>query len=158
MKNVIVILSLILVISAGVYAHEGEKHMQMMNVSAKLNNQINEDYEKNVKPIFVQKCFNCHGATTNYPWYYKIPGAKGVIDDDIAEAKKHLDFSDGFPFKSHSSPKEDLEAIVKSVEEGEMPPLRYRILHWNSRLTTEELQIVREWTKRSLSILGSQPN
>ncbi|HIM93564.1 MAG TPA: cytochrome C, partial [Campylobacterales bacterium] len=29
-----------------------------------------------MKPIFENKCFDCHGTLGTYPWYYKIPGIK----------------------------------------------------------------------------------
>ena len=45
--------------------------------------QINKLYIKTVKPIFKKSCFDCHGNTTNYPWYYKVPGVKQLIDSDI---------------------------------------------------------------------------
>ena len=51
--------------------------------------------------VFKTGCFDCHTTKTAYPWYYKLPFVKTIIDDDIAEAKKHMDMSEGFPFKVH---------------------------------------------------------
>ena len=56
---------------------------------------INERYVKNVKPIFVKSCFDCHSSQTRYPWYHSLPLIKSLLDNDIAEGKKHLNMSDG---------------------------------------------------------------
>ncbi|MBN22437.1 MAG: hypothetical protein CL678_14230 [Bdellovibrionaceae bacterium] len=115
--------------------------------------QINQSYLKSVKPIFQKKCFDCHGGTTHFPWYYAIPGVKGMIDDDITEAKKHMDMSEDFPFQGHGAPIDDLKAISKTINEGTMPPFRYWMIHWNSRLTEGEKKAVLEWSKRAQEIL-----
>merc|ERR1711879_572953 len=88
--------------------------------------KINEEYLENIKPIFEAKCFNCHSSTTSYPFYYKIPGVKNMIDKDIKEAKKHIDFSKDFPFISHETPINDLKSLNKIGQKGGMPPLRYK--------------------------------
>lgn len=116
-------------------------------------NQINIEYTKSIKSIFKKSCFNCHGNTTKYPWYYKVPGIKQLIDHDINEAKKHLIFLNRFPFKSHGTPLSDLNAIEKAIKNNTMPPLRYRIMHNNSILTKEEIKKVKEWITKSKEIL-----
>lgn len=139
------------------WAHQGEKHPKdqvspvTQNESLQeLQEAINLDYQKSVKPIFKAKCFDCHSSQTNYPIYYRVPIIKGFIDDDIAEAKMHLDMSQDFPFQGHGSPKEDLEAIRETVEKNEMPPFRYKILHWGTGLTKEDSRIILNWIDSSL--------
>lgn len=111
--------------------------------------KINSAYIRDVKPIFQKKCFDCHSGETRYPWYAKLPIAKTMIEGDIQEAKSHLDFSNDFPFKGHGSPQEDLEEILRSVKSDEMPPLRYRILHWGSKVTPEEKATIQAWVAES---------
>lgn len=106
---------------------------------------INRRYVEHVKPIFVEKCGDCHSSRIHYPWYYPVPGVRQLIDRDHREAMKHLDFSSDFPFGGHGSPKEDLRAIQESLRKDSMPPFRYRALHWKSKLTAEEKRIVTEW-------------
>jgi hypothetical protein len=110
---------------------------------------IRAAYRKEVEPIFRAKCFDCHSDQTRYPWYYRLPGAKQLIDRDIREAHKHMDMSAGFPFKGHGTPSEDLEAIAKVVSKRTMPPLRYILMHWNSRLTEEEEKAILRWAEES---------
>lgn len=115
--------------------------------------QINESYKRNVKPIFQRSCFDCHSQSPKLPWYHSIPIVHSLIEDDMKEAKEHLDFTNDFPFQGHGAPKEDLEAIADSVRDKSMPPLRYRIMHWNSGLTDQEQKIVLKWTAESQTLL-----
>ncbi len=116
--------------------------------------KINEEYLQNIKPIFKAKCFNCHSNTTSYPFYYKIPGVKNMIDKDIKEAKKHIDFSKDFPFISHETPVNDLKSLNKIGQEGGMPPLKYIIAHWDSKLSKKDKEAMIEWTKNAIELLG----
>jgi hypothetical protein len=115
--------------------------------------QINLNYQKNVKTIFQKKCMTCHTSQTEYPFFYHWPIAKKIIDDDVAESKKHLDMTNGFPFGGHGNPVEDLEAIKKSVFDGSMPPLRYRMMHWGSGLTKSEIDLIIDWVNESSRLL-----
>ena len=115
--------------------------------------KINEAYRKEVKPVFQKKCFDCHSSQTRYPWYQKIPGIKQMIQDDIAEAKMHLNMDPDFPFQSHASPLEDLDAIADSIEEREMPPFLYRMMHPDSVLTDEEREKVHHWVQLGRDLL-----
>jgi hypothetical protein len=118
--------------------------------------EINSSYVKMIKPLFVKSCFDCHSNQTVYPWYHSVPIVNNLIDDDIVEAKKHLDLSDDFPFNGHGSIEEDLSAIKKEVEGGDMPPLGYKIMHPVARLKKTEIEIIGNWVQQSLQILNPQ--
>ena len=87
------------------------------------------------------------------PWYAGIPGPKQLIQNDIKEAKEHMDMSNDFPFEGHGTPKDDLEALNKTVKENTMPPIQYKILHWSSSLTEDEKRTVNKWVADSLKLL-----
>jgi len=116
--------------------------------------QINSSYLTKVKPIFRQKCFDCHGDQRNYPWYFKIPMVQQLIERDIATAKSHIDLSNDFPFGGHGkSSVDDLESLQGSIQEKSMPPLLYALAHQDSRLTEEERLTVLSWIKESKQLL-----
>lgn len=154
--------SLVMLYSAFLYAHKNHQHGSAATVEKaeerseekQILEQINLNYEKNVKPIFQAKCMACHSSQTEYPFYYNWPIAKKVIDDDVAESKKHLDMTNGFPFAGHGTPAEDLEAIKRASAERSMPPFRYRIMHWGSGLTETEKKLIIDWTVQSLRALN----
>jgi hypothetical protein len=114
---------------------------------------IGASYSSSIETIFRRTCFDCHSSETRYPWYSKLPFANSLIEGDIEEAKKHLDMSEGFPFKGHGSVPEDLTAIEEAVRDGSMPPLRYRVLHPGSSLTQVERERVKNWVEESLKLL-----
>lgn len=115
--------------------------------------RINKEYIQDVKPVFKRSCFDCHGSTTRYPWYHKVPGIKYIINQDIVEAKEHLDFSNDFPFQSHETPLNDLSAIEESVKSGSMPPVSYRLMHRDSKLSKKEIEKIKNWIKNARETL-----
>lgn len=111
--------------------------------------RINEMYVAKVKPIFQKKCMDCHGGEPQFPWYHHIPGIMQAIDSDVRESKEHIDLTGGFPFKSHASPEEDLDAFREIAKTGSMPPFSYRLIHWSSKLTNDDKKAILEWVDQS---------
>lgn len=107
-----------------------------------------------LEPTFKKGCFDCHTTRTDFPWYYKLPLVKGMIEDDISEAKKHMDMSNGFPFGGHGKPVDDLVAVREVVEKGDMPPLGYRFMHWSAEPSDDERDSIIAWIERSLESLA----
>jgi hypothetical protein len=115
--------------------------------------KINVQYQKNIRPVFLNKCLSCHGKVTDYPWYHSLPGIKKLIDYDVSEAKKHMDMTNDFPFGGHGSAKDDLVALRRTIQKKDMPPLRYLMLHWDSRLNKMEIMAVNKWINDSIKVL-----
>lgn len=120
-------------------------------------NVINNRYLRDVRPIFKRACFNCHSEHVRYPSYYVIPGVRQLIDWDIREAREHMDMGADFPFKGHGTPLKDLKAILEEVEEGGMPPIYYKVLHWKERLTDDEELIIQRWASEGIKLLPAAP-
>ncbi|MCH2533418.1 MAG: heme-binding domain-containing protein [Bdellovibrionales bacterium] len=159
------ILLVFLLFHFSLYAHKGEDHSKSNNESLVVSTtqmykleEINNKYFSNIKPIFEKKCLDCHGLGSKKPWYYVLPGIKHMMNQDMSEAKKHLDMTNGFPFGGHGSPKEDLQAIKKTVREDSMPPWQYKMMHWNSKLTKKEKMVLNKWIDKSLQILNNGGN
>lgn len=114
---------------------------------------IGQTYEKEIKNIFMGKCFDCHSGATTYPWYYKVPGFNILINSHIKEARSHLDMTRGFPFKSHVTPLEDLNELEKVVKKGSMPPWYYTPFHDGSKLTESDRSKVLKWINNSRQII-----
>lgn len=151
----------LLFIGLFVMAHD-QKHHSSITVNPKIEEKsdhvkINDIYLSEIKPIFEKKCFDCHGLQSSQPWYRNFPGVKQLIDHDMEDAKKHLDMTSDFPFKSHASPIEDLEAIQETIEKDEMPPFRYRFMHSESNLTDSEKEKVYKWVRFGKELLKENP-
>lgn len=157
----LLILTYIVIASGGItYAHQGHHHHEEVplthseeEVRATKLKIIGDSYRARVKPIFQKSCFDCHSNQAAYPWYYKIPGAKQLIDSDIKESKEHIDLSNDFPFKGHGTPDEDLKAIVDEVEKNDMPPFRYRIMHPSNKLSDQDKKTIINWATEGIAIL-----
>ncbi len=132
-------------------AHHEAKKTEVVDVEGL--EKINASYVENVKPLFQKACFDCHSSGASLPWYSSIPGVKQLIQSDIEDAQKHLDMTNDFPFKSHASPKEDLESILKAVTDDSMPPLRFRVMHPSSSFSKVEQKLVEDWVDQSLKEL-----
>jgi cytochrome c peroxidase len=96
---------------------------------------------------------HCHGAGSALPWYHALPGIRALIDNDITRARRSVDLSHDFPFRGRGTQIDYLEEIEGVLDDGSMPPARYRLLHWGKAFNESEERIVREWlvlTKESL--------
>jgi cytochrome c len=97
------------------------------------------------KTVLVTKCADCHSSETRWPVYARIAPGSWLIERDIVEARKKMDLS-----RWEEMPVEKQEVwmaqIVQEAKSGEMPPLQYRLLHWNAKLSNADV--------RTLSVLG----
>jgi len=164
-SNSYIILVVLALLPALVWAHGDVSHEKEMTETKKVSMypsemmktviypKINKTYITDIRPIFEKKCFDCHATMKNKPWYYKLPGVKQIMDKDIREAKEHIDMRKDFPFISHESPLDDLKSIKKIGIAGGMPPLRYILGHWDSRLTDIEKKKLVEWASKSIELL-----
>lgn len=118
--------------------------------------EITADYQLAVAPLIQRACADCHSGDTQYPWYSMMPGISQWIRNDIEEARKHIEFSNGYPFQSHATPLEDLIAVEKSIRNGTMPPLRYRIMHSKARLSEQEKKRIIDWARRGQRMLQNE--
>jgi hypothetical protein len=147
-------LAIAFLISLAAFAHQGEKHgIPAANLDPSTLKQVSDAYSSRIRPIFEKKCFDCHSSQVRYPWYYKLPLIKQLIDHDIAEGREHLDMTEGFPFKSHETPEADLREIAETTRDQSMPPFLYLLMHTDSHLSAEEQRVILEWVETSLSQL-----
>lgn len=79
-------------------------------------------------------CFDCHSNETVWPWYARIAPASWLIWRDVDEGRSKLNFSDWG--RAHEGANE----IAEVVNEGEMPPWYYAMMHPEARLSDAEKQ------------------
>lgn len=114
--------------------------------------RINSEF-RTILPLLKRSCFNCHSTETEFPWYHSLPIAKQIINSDIEEARKHLIFKNAFPFKSHSTPIEDLLSIKEVIESDSMPPFLYSLAHDDAKLTEAEKKRIIDWVENAIKEL-----
>lgn len=72
-------------------------------------------------------CFDCHSNQTVWPWYSNIAPASWLLQRDVDEGRRHLNFSTWGAGQGAES--------AEMVSSGEMPPLRYQLAHPEARLS-----------------------
>lgn len=115
-----------------------------------LTNKVNRLYQVMAKPIFVEKCTDCHGTRKRYSSFIVEP----MINLEIKKAKKHLDISKDYPFVGHGNPWSDLIVIQSAVENDTMPTWPYRWKYPETVLTEDEKRTILHWVESSKKTLN----
>lgn len=119
--------------------------------------KINQEYLVQVKPIFQKKCLMCHGVVKKVPLYTVIPPVSFLINHHRKEAKEHLDMSFDYPFFGHDNDLlDDLDELKEVIEEGEMPPPSYKLMHWSATVTKKEKEIIFSWIDQTTQTLQAE--
>ncbi len=117
------------------------------NTSGNKQNDISTLYPvpENVEQILVKACNDCHSNSTVYPWYAEVQPIAWWLDDHVKDGKKHLNFNE---FASYRLAKQfhKLEEVFDEVKGGEMPLESYTVVHGDAKLTTEERNILLDWS------------
>ncbi len=80
-------------------------------------------------------CFDCHSNETVWPWYSNIAPVSWLVYYDVVEGRGKMNFSDwGRGFQPN------VGEIAEVIQEGEMPPLQYLLMHPEAKLSATEKQ------------------
>ena len=89
-------------------------------------------------------CYDCHSHETRWPWYAFVAPVSWMVAHDVTDAREELNFSTWRAYRPDQ--RERLrEKMLEEVEEGEMPPRLYRLLHPDAELDATELELLRAW-------------
>jgi hypothetical protein len=86
------------------------------------------------RTLAARACFDCHSNEVIWPWYSNLAPASWLVAHDVEEARGYLNFSDWAPGDV------GLGDVQEVLQNGEMPPVQYRLMHKASRLTPAEQQ------------------
>ena len=104
------------------------------------------------KAVLVTKCADCHSNETRWPVYARVAPGSWLIERDIIEARKKMDLS-----RWEEMPVEKQQVlmakILQEAKSGDMPPLQYRLLHWDAKLSKADVQTLMMMGK---SAVGSE--
>lgn len=99
-----------------------------------------------VRTLAAGSCMDCHSNLTRWPWYTSIAPISWLTTRDVQDGRAKLNFSEW------QRPQEaDLQEVVDTIRGKGMPPLQYRALHSEARLSDTERQqleqgLVKTWT------------
>jgi hypothetical protein len=81
-------------------------------------------------------CFDCHSNETDWNrWYTKVAPASWLVQHDVDEGRRVVNFSE---WNQNGKPRE-LGELIEATQEGFMPPKQYLILHPEAKLTQDQI-------------------
>lgn len=119
-----------------------------------------------VDAILRRACYDCHSNETVWPWYSRVAPVSWLIAEDVEEGREELNFSTWPPGDSDTDSDSDadsnadsnadsdggvaglLEDLDELIEEEEMPPWYYVLMHSDADLGHEERTQLRAWAAR----------
>jgi hypothetical protein len=98
-----------------------------------------------VKAILRNACYDCHSNQTTWPWYSSIAPVSWLLVSDVINGREEMNFStwNSYPAKKQSAKR---KKVWEEVKDGEMPPLPYRLMHPEARLSAGEKELLRSWS------------
>jgi len=101
-----------------------------------------------IHAVLATKCGDCHSFQTRAPVYAHFAPASWLIERDVLRARSAMDLS---RWDSESSDEREMQIakIAHVAKRREMPPFQYLALHWNARLTSDDLHAIADWAQAS---------
>ena len=85
------------------------------------------------RDLTVRACYDCHSNETVWPWYSNVAPVSWLVARDVEEGRKKLNFSQW-------GDSQEVDDVVHSIQEGEMPPVYFGWMHPAARLSDAETQ------------------
>ena len=101
-----------------------------------------------VQTVLERTCYNCHSSATVWPWYSHVAPVSWLVTSDVNTARGHINFQNWEAQISPQEGQEHLGLICKLIREGDMPPLKYRIMHKDSYISPDEANAVCAWSQQ----------
>jgi cytochrome c len=92
---------------------------------------------ESAKRILIEKCANCHSNASSWPIYSNVAPVSWLIERDVVEGRERFNLS---RWRELAPDRQETlaEEIVRQANKGSMPPLRYRLIHWNANLSAAD--------------------
>jgi hypothetical protein len=105
-----------------------------------------------VRHILRNSCYSCHSNETKLPWFDQVVPAYWLVQSDVKEARKHLNFSDIGRLPAAQQKGELFEA-VNFIQMGAMPLPSYLRVHPHAAVSAADLAVLRAY----LTAPGASP-
>jgi hypothetical protein len=108
--------------------------------------EANTNVPADIEAILNRSCNDCHSNKTNYPWYSNIAPISWKLVEHIEEGRDEMNFSKWGTYSKERKQRK-LEQICEEVEEKKMPHNQYLWIHWDAKLSFEDINKLCGWTK-----------
>ena len=101
-----------------------------------------------VRTILRGACYDCHSNETIWPWYSQVAPVSWLVAYDVREGREELNFSEwgGAP---PAKRQKKLKETIETVNQGEMPPWYYVLMHPDARLADADRTALVRWAEAS---------
>lgn len=102
-----------------------------------------------VSDIVLDKCMACHSRDYDLPFYAKIPGIRQIIEQDYRDGLRAMDLNQELVGAAKDRPVGEV-ALAKmewAILNDTMPPAKFTVVHWGSRLTDEDRENILHWVR-----------
>jgi hypothetical protein len=103
-----------------------------------------------VKSALRAACYDCHSNETNWPWYSHVAPVSWLLAYDVSEGREELNFSTWQRYDARKQMKK-LKETIEEMNEGEMPPWYYSMIHPEARLSDGSRQAIIAWASAGTS-------
>lgn len=112
--------------------------------------------DASVGSILARSCEDCHSDQTQWPWYGYIPPVSWMLNNDVQQARIHMNLSQWNTY-SPDDKRQILTEMAAVVRNLQMPPARYLYMHPGARLTRNDIAALYAWAKSERRKLRRQP-
>lgn len=88
-------------------------------------------------------CYDCHSDETRWPWYSHLAPVSWTVVGDVNEGRRHINFSD-WPQDAKAAARK-FEHMSDELDDGDMPPAKYTLIHRDARLTDAQKNQLEQW-------------
>ncbi len=101
-----------------------------------------------VKAVLERSGYDCHSHETRWPWYTYVAPASFLVTHDVREARDEMNFSTWNRYRPDKRV-ELLDDVLDMVNDGDMPPWYYLVMHPEARLSDVDRELIGAWTTES---------
>jgi Haem-binding domain/Cytochrome P460 len=110
----------------------------------------------NVKNVLKKSCYDCHSNQTNLRWYDQIAPVYWQVVKDVKDGRKVMNFSEWIKLPKSDQQAKLWEALNQAMG-GAMPLPNYTAVHPDTKLTTEDIEILKQYLVSNIKIAHYNP-
>ena len=99
-----------------------------------------------VKSILDRSCIDCHSHNTRWPWYSYIAPTSWLTARDVRNGRANMNLSLWGTYKKTRQVTK-LNQISDQLADDKMPLKPYRLMHPNSVLSKQEIDLISHWAE-----------
>jgi heme-binding protein len=100
---------------------------------------------QNVEAILTRSCVDCHSNRTTFPWYSNVSPVSWFLANHINEGRQELNISTWNTTDTKRRVRK-LDKMCEEVQNGEMPLPSYLWIHWDAKLSPNDVNALCDWT------------